>query len=336
MEIAGLWEAPFPIHEETRIATYGSCFAQHFSRALLSRGYVWLNTEPAPAGVTEAAARDFNYGIFSSRTGNIYTTSLFRQWVEWALEITPVPTEYWVKDGRIYDPFRPTIEPEGFGSVEEMEKSRRYCIAAFRESILSCNLLVFTLGLTESWWNAQGNYEYPLCPGTHAGQFDPGNHAFVNQDYDLVRGNLVKAITLIRQHRKRGPKVLLTVSPVPLTATNSGQHVLVATTESKAILRAVAGHAAANMKGVSYFPSYEIISSPVFRGAFFEPNLRNVTPEGVAHVMACFFAGLGAQEADEAEAPAVTQAVSDGVGTARTPDDVKCDEEMLAVFGNRP
>lgn len=172
LEINRLWTAPFEIHETTRIATYGSCFAQHFSRASVSRGYAWLNAEPAPSGVTEAAASDFNYGIFSSGTGNIYTTSLFRQWVEWALEITPIPAEYWEKDGRIYDPFRPTIEPDGFGSVEEMLQSRKYCLVAFRESILKCNLLVFTLGLTESWWNSEGGYEYPMCPGTHAGTFN--------------------------------------------------------------------------------------------------------------------------------------------------------------------
>lgn len=335
LEIDGLWESPFPIDPDTRIATYGSCFAQHFSRALVSRGFTWLNAEPAPSGIKEEAAREFNYGVFSSRTGNIYTTSLFRQWVEWALEVTPVPTEHWVKDGRIYDPFRPAIEPDGFGSVEEMERSRSYCIAAFRESILTCKLLVFTLGLTESWWNSEGNYEYPLCPGTHAGEFESHKHAFVNQDYDLVRRNLVKAISLIRQHRKRGPKVLLTVSPVPLTATNSGRHVLVATMESKSILRAVAGQVAANMKGVSYFPSYEIINSPAFRGSFFEPNLRSVTSEGVAHVMACFFAGLGTESRIAAEAPAPGEDRLEDAGAKRTPDDVRCDDELLAVFGNR-
>lgn len=159
---------------------------------------------------------------------------------------------------------------------------------------------------------------------------------FLNQDYDRVRKNLVKTITLIRQHRNKGPKVLLTVSPVPLTATNSGNHVLVATMESKSVLRAVAGHVAANLKGVSYFPSYEIINSPVFRGAFFEPNLRSVSSQGVAHVMACFFAGLGGDALAEVEIPAAGHSPAGEASASRHPDDVRCDEELLEAFGKQP
>ncbi|GGE25627.1 GSCFA family protein [Gemmobacter megaterium] len=337
LDISGLWTAPFAVTPRMTITTYGSCFAQHFSRALVARGYSWLNAEPAPGGLDDTLARQFNYGVFSARTGNIYTASLLRQWVEWALDVSAPPDIYWERDGRVFDPFRPAIEPDGFGSVEEMLASRRTCIAAFRKSITECGLFVFTLGLTESWWDAEGGFEYPMCPGTHAGSFDPERHVFRNQDYDFVFENLQRAITLIRKHRDKGPKVLLTVSPVPLTATNSGNHVVVATMESKSVLRAVAGAAARKLKAVSYFPSYEIINSPVFRGTFFEPNQRSVNPHGVDHVMGCFFAGLGLEETP---AP-VTQ--GDGgrsrgkgrkarKGRARQ-DDVKCEEELLAAFG---
>lgn len=332
LDISGLWKAPFLILPKAKIATYGSCFAQHFSRALVARGYTWLNAEPAPAGVSEETARQFNYGIFSSRTGNIYTTSLLRQWVEWALEKSAPPMIHWEKNGRIYDPFRPSIEPDGFGSVEEMLRSRNTCIAAFRESILTCNLFVFTLGLTESWWDAQDGFEYPMCPGTHAGTYDAKRHVFRNQDYGFVRDNLMQAITMIRKSREQRMRVLLTVSPVPLTATNSGNHVLVATMDSKSVLRAVAGNIAANGKGISYFPSYEIINSPVFRGTFFEPNQRSVNGHGVNHVMDCFFAGL---DQDQAAARAARRAAQQAEAEPASADDVKCDEELLEIFGRQ-
>jgi hypothetical protein len=331
LDITGLWSAPFPIGPHTSIATYGSCFAQHFSRALVARGFSWLNAEPAPDGMGEEAAHRFNYGVFSARTGNIYTASLLRQWVEWALEVSVPPDLHWEQDGRIYDPFRPAIEPEGFGSVEEMLASRRSCIAAFRASITECNLLVFTLGLTESWWDAEGGFEYPMCPGTHAGTFDPKTHVFRNQDYAFVQDNLVRALTLIRRARKQGPKVLLTVSPVPLTATNSGNHVLVATMESKSILRAVAGQVARDLRAVSYFPSYEIINSPVFRGAFFEPNLRSVNHHGVEHVMQTFFTGLLQQAAPLAKVPARVR--RGPAAQDQTDDDLQCEEQLLQTFG---
>lgn len=332
LNIEGLWQAPFPIMQKTKIATYGSCFAQHFSKALVKRGYSWLNSEPGPVGVSSKITQRYNYGVFSSRTGNIYTTSLLKQWVEWAVKKSAPPEIYWKKNDRIYDPFRPAIEPEGFGSIDEMIKSRQTCIEAFRRSITQCGVLVFTLGLTESWWDSDG-YEYPMCPGTYAGEFDKSRHYFLNQDYSFVRENLLNAISLIRKERKKGPRILLTVSPVPLTATNSGNHVLVATMESKSILRAVAGNVAAGIKGTSYFPSYEIINSPVFRGVFFEPNLRSVNSYGVDHVMNCFFAGLSDSSnvkiSDELKLNQQDKVNS----SVAMPDDIKCEEELLQVFG---
>lgn len=334
LDIEDLWQAPYAVTQKSRIATYGSCFAQHFSKALVARGFTWVNAEPAPAGLAPEDAQRFNYGVFSARTGNIYTTSLLRQWVEWAVGKKKPPKVFWEKDGRIYDPFRPAIEPGGFGSVDEMLRSRATCLDAFHKSITRCGIFVFTLGLTESWWDKRGGYEYPMCPGTHAGTFDPAQHVFLNQDYGFVRENLIEALSLISVHREKGFRILLTVSPVPLTATNSGNHVLVATMESKSILRAVAGDVARAVPNSSYFPSYEIINSPAYRGSFFEPNLRSVNHHGVAHVMETFFAGIAQREAaaiPNRETPKRKRKGNDPANGRS--DDVKCEEELLATFG---
>jgi hypothetical protein len=40
--------------------------------------------------------------------------------------------------------------------------------------------------------------------------------------------------------------------------------------------------------GVYYFPSYEIITSPNSRGRYYGEDLREVTSEGVSHVMDVF------------------------------------------------
>ena len=62
-----------------------------------------------------------------------------------------------------------------------------------------------------------------------------------------------------------------------------------ATQAAKATLRSVAAEAVADDPLVDYFPSYEIITHPAYRGRFFAPNLRSVLPEGVDHVMTQFF-----------------------------------------------
>ena len=334
LDIDKLWTAPFDINQHKKIVTFGSCFAQHFSRALTDRGFTWFDAEPAPIGATSEAAKDFNYGVFSARTGNIYTASLLLQWTRWALGEEDAPEIYWENGDRVLDPFRPAIEPKGFATVEEMLASRQQSIRAFRRAIMECNIFVFTLGLTESWWDAEGGFEYPMCPGTIGGTFDPEKHVFRNQDYNFINESLVSAIRKIRNARKNGPSFLLTVSPVPLTATNSGNHVLVASMESKSILRAVAGDVSRKLARATYFPSYEIINSAPFRGTFFEPNMRSVSPHGVEHVMKTFFAGLPDQPSTSSPLSDVkTHAQDTKILMERRQDDLACEEELLAAFG---
>ena len=328
-DIRGLWQPKFNITPEMPISTFGSCFAQHFGHALRDRGYKWMDMEPAPRELSAANAKKFNFGLFTCRTGNIYTTSLLLQWLKWALDIETPPEEYWEKDGRIYDPFRPNIEPNGFESVEEMLRSRRVTIEAMLLMMRRTGLFVFTLGLTESWVNAQSGHEYPMCPGTVAGDFDGAQHVFRNQSFQYISQNLKEAVALL-QRVNPAIKILLTVSPVPLTATNSGEHVLVASSLSKSVLRAVAGEVASSDDGIDYFPSYEIINSAVYKGVFFEPNLRQVNAAGVDFVMENFFHDLGAKfgesklSAGKAPVePTPEQAHANAV----------CEEELLATFG---
>jgi hypothetical protein len=252
---------------------------------------------------------------------------LLRQWTSWALGASSPPDEYWVKDGRYYDPFRPAIEPGGFASLNEMLQSRAEVIKAFRACIANADFFVFTLGLTESWFNRQQGYEYPMCPGTVAGEFDPDLHEFRNQTFEDVRSALIDSI---RMMLKINPELrfILTVSPVPLTATKSSNHVLVATMYSKSVLRAVAGQIAINHKMVDYFPSYEIINSAVFKGTFFEPNMRGVNKRGVDLVMDHFFQGLVNQFGDYFSASMRKPA-------AGKKFEEVCEEELLGAFGGK-
>src|SRR5690554_4553100 len=70
-----IWTPKFSINKTHKVATYGSCFAQHIARNLREAGYSWVNEEPAPKGLSNRSKMQFNYDIYSSRSGNIYTTS---------------------------------------------------------------------------------------------------------------------------------------------------------------------------------------------------------------------------------------------------------------------
>ena len=347
-DIKGLWRPKFQIKKRARIMTAGSCFAQHISRALVARGYNWIDADPAPTHMTDAARRDYQYGVFSCRTGNIYTPKMLHQWLTWATDPDTAPEIVWEKDGRFYDPFRPAVELGGFASPQELFASRRVTLAAMERAVRAANFFVFTLGLTESWQEQASGTEFAICPGTVAGDFDPDAHVFVNHGFQSTYKSLRSAIGLARKLNPR-LRFLLTVSPVPLTATAAPSHVLTASTQSKSVLRAVAGETAASLAHVDYFPSYEIITHPAFRGMFFEPNMRGVTARGVEFVMDSFFGdqaqafskavkvqgpyGVTEEKTVTPDAPRTRTAVDQQEADEDASDAVLCEEEMLDAFG---
>lgn len=333
-EITGLWSPKFNIQPDHKVATYGSCFAQHIGQALVRRNYHWLCTEKAPDAVSDKLKKRFGYEVFSSRTANIYTTTLLLQWARWSLEGQPVPDEVWERDDRFVDPFRPNIEPHGFASEDELLAMRRVVLDAFAQSVKDADVFVFTLGLTERWINQTAGYEYPMCPGTIAGAFDDQKHHFENLEYSGVKDALLEAMSIFKAANP-DLRFVLTVSPVPLTATASGQHVLTATTYSKSVLRAVAGDLAAAREDVDYFPSYEIITSPVFQGQFFEENKRSVKKSGVDFVMTSFFGDLARKFGTRSSNPAedAAERPSGSPHSARQDEDVVCEEVFLEAFG---
>jgi hypothetical protein len=331
-DIDGLWNPKFELSTDAAVATFGSCFAQHIGKSLKEKGYKWLITEPAPTGMPLEKKSIFNYEVFTCRTGNIYTTSLLKQWVEWALELKKVPEEYWVKNNKYFDPFRPNIEPDGFSSKEEMIYSQRQSINSFKKAILDSKYFVFTMGLTESWFNKNHGYEYPMCPGTVAGTFDNELHEFKNQQFGFIQKNLREAISYMKSVNPK-LRFILTVSPVPLTATYSNDHVLVATVHSKSILRAVAGQVSSTSGSIDYFPSYEIINSPVYKGTFFEPNQRNVNKNGVKFVMSHFFNNLNDKFGDKSNV--ADRIIKEEKLKLKVKNNEICEEELLEAFRNK-
>jgi hypothetical protein len=328
LEITDLWAPKFAIGRGDPVATLGSCFAQHISRALQEAGYTWLNSEPAPEGFPAALKPAYQYDVFSARLGNVYTTSQLAQWTAWAFGIRRPPPLVWQDGGRWYDPFRPNIQPDGFDSEEEVLATRQHTLDALKRMFLRCRVFVFTLGLTEAWRQEALGVVYPMCPGTIAGEFDPALDRFHNGSFEEIKRDLTWVLNLVARVNP-GVRFLLTVSPVPLTATATDQHVLVATTASKSVLRAVAGAVAGARADTDYFPSYEIISSFPFKAMFYEPNLRNVTRAGVDFVMASFLRAMGAAAAPP---PAPTRAATEPPPLESVQDEV-CEEMMLARAG---
>lgn len=313
----GLYQKKFAIRATDQIATVGSCFAQHIARNMVARGFSVLDTEPPPPDFPQKLAQDYGYKTYSARFGNIYTSRQLLQLAQEATDRRVSEGWIWEKNGRYFDGLRPSVEPNGHASPDQVIRHRQNHLRHVNTMLQEVDLFIFTFGLTETWEHIASGTVFPTAPGTIAGQFDPAIFRFKNLTFTEVIDDFLAFRDILHSIRPAA-RLLVTVSPVPLTATASGGHILSATTYSKSVLRAVTGELYQKFDDVDYFPSFEIIAGHPSRGAFYEKNLRSVTAEGVSIVMNTFFA--------EHTPPNVTKAEK-----ASTADTV-CEEALLEAF----
>ncbi|MDR6353539.1 hypothetical protein Q3H58_000210 [Pseudomonas psychrotolerans] len=181
--VENIWTPKFGIGRDDLVVTAGSCFAQHISRYLKSSGFSWVDSEPAPDSMDDEEKRTQGYGVFSFRTGNIYTPTLLEQWIDFALgKRSSEESEYFFDNGLFFDLLRPALNPGGYASLQDAVVARDKTLECMRRSLASANTFIFTLGLTEAWLHKCGTI-YPVCPGTIKGDFNPDLHYFHNYDY---------------------------------------------------------------------------------------------------------------------------------------------------------
>lgn len=319
LNTSGLYSPRFPITEKDRVFTAGSCFAQHIGRAMRRQGYKVLDAEPLPPSVSDSLANRNGYRMYSARYGNIYTVQQMEQLIKEAFGEFSPSEPVWRRRNAFFDSQRPNVEPEGLHSEDDVLKHRDRHLETVRSLLKEATLFVFTLGLTESWSLRGAADVFPTAPGVVAGEYDPDRYEFRNFNFTDIYSSLqnLREKVLAVQPKMR---FLLTVSPVPLTATMSGRHVQIATSYSKAVLRAACGQFSDEFDDVDYFPSYEIITSPINHGVYFEANKRSVTREGVAAAMGAFFEAHSLKRPTLAEKPEFN---------------VQCEDILLEAFSKK-
>ena len=125
-------------------------------------------------------------------------------------------------------------------------------------------------------------------------------------------------------------RMLLTVSPVPLTATAENRHVLVSSTASKGKLRAVVDEFVNSKEFIDYFPSYEIVNNPINLQRAFKENWREVTDQTVNDVIKKFI------DAYEKKSPSLIKAHSKiRAEFFEDLNDIECEEALLEHFAGK-
>lgn len=325
--IGRIYDPKFFVSKQQKVVTLGSCFAQHIAKNMKAKGYLVVDTEPSPPGLIENEAKRYGYDLFSARTGNIYVMRQLLQLYEEAHGMWKPIEPVWEKNGRFYDAMRPSVEPSGLDSPGCVIKHREKHLQCLMEMFSQCDVFIFTLGLTESWVSKKSGEVYPTAPGTVAGEFDEDKYEFKNFTFQEIYSDFLKFLDYLKSSNPE-IKVLLTVSPVPLTATATDDHVMVATAYSKSVLRAVAGQLEKDFECVDYFPSYDIITSALSAGKLYQSNLRSVTQEGVAIAMSSFFSANG----DSFDMDCLLQDKKNEL-ISDMEDSEFCDDVLLEVFG---
>ena len=300
-----IYTKKFSISQSDKIATAGSCFAQHVSRSLKSNGFKVIDKESSD---------------YSANYGNIYTVAQLLQLTKESISAIPIADIAWDKDGRFIDALRPGAITSPLDSSEDVSQHRLKHLHAVRSVLQELDVFIFTLGLTEAWIRLEDQVVFPSAPGVIAGEFNPELFEFKNYEFNSIITDFKEFVDTAKSFRQGRPfKIILTVSPVPLTATASGKHILVANTYSKATLRTVAATLSEDPL-IDYFPSYEIVTNPRYHLDSYDSNLRTVKQSTVENVMTYFFS-----EHRPFEYPKDT--ISDNF-------DVQCEEQILEMYSN--
>lgn len=309
------------IENQDTIVTMGSCFAQHIANWLRKNG------SNVPFYDVDTNIKSKN---FSANYGNIYTVKQALQLVEEVSGKRKSSESYWKCGDGYIDPLRPNVLQTPVAVKENIAELRESHLQCVKKSLVELDILVFTLGLTEAWRLTECKTVLPSAPGVIGGEFDPDRYEFINFGYPEVMEDLEALHNAILNLRNgKSFRLLLTVSPVPLTATAEEQHVLLSSTYSKSVLRAVAGDFVKENIFADYFPSFEIINNPAAKSEFFEDNFRSVKESSVKTVMSAFsdayFSKKGSIDVSSRDEPSVC---IQGEG------DVDCEDALLDGFSD--
>ncbi len=266
----------FTLPRDAKIASAGSCFAQRIAERLPSLGLNCLVAEPSAAP-------------FSARWGTIYSVGHLAQLLDRALgRFDPLERAWETPSGDFLDPFRPSIELHGFGTIDLLEADRRKHLLAVRRLFGEIDVFVFTLGLTEMWVDARDGAVFPACPGRGRGTFDPAKYLYVNLGVEEICEALQGFLAALSSINANA-RVILTVSPVPIAATMEPMHIVRASLKSKSTLKVAAEIVASRHANVDYFASYDLVTANLGAENFFAKDGRHLI-DAVAERVTSLFA----------------------------------------------
>lgn len=304
----------FALRGDEKVFCIGSCFAREIETTLDRLGFEVLSLRPELPASPNRSVRD-------RRMFNKYNVGTILNELRWALDpahpyrhddvLLSVPGDLLVQD----------LQLRGEAWAEE-----RQAAAAFREAfnrffakVREAEVVVLTLGLSEAWFDRHTGLYLNVAPTEHMVQAHGERFELHVLDAASTLAMLDEIDRLLCAHLRPGFKLLLTVSPVPLTSTFRDQDVLLANSYSKSLLRACCDPFLQGRAHARYFPSYEFATLSPPDLVWSDDDFRHVDRRFVDYLMASVLAGLqgASPAAEQARRSARQQVLARRSGAAR-------------------
>lgn len=320
---------------ELSVMTFGSCFAENVIPYLYLNQIKYTKTEDTLHFFPSKMSEDkIGYSTFSCEYGNIYTPQQALQlFDELDIGLSRELISGWqvADDGSIVDLLRPGF-PHRAITLEEFANRRKAHRLKCIEAVLGSSHIFITLGMAETWIDTTSGLALPACPGTIVGHFDASRFQFYEYTYEELLSSLT---SLVKRLSRINPniKVVLTVSPIPMIATASiDMTVLEANFFAKSKLINVAREVTRSQQFISYFPSYELITSDAFGNRSFSSDGRTVDRTVLDKIFGLMFATILQEPAKQLPScPTISsQSVSTANNIGQLLANLECEEIALS------
>jgi|688.fasta_scaffold173535_2 hypothetical protein len=144
-------------------------------------------------------------------------------------------------------------------SLERAIERRTYLIDEYFSRIRLASIIIITLGLNEVWRDNKSNLYLNSAPSFTSVRREIDRYRLEITDVAQNFDELQEMRAIIKTINPDA-RIIVTVSPVPMGETFSGQDVAIANTRSKCTLRVAAEQFASLHSDVDYFPSFDMVS----------------------------------------------------------------------------
>lgn len=273
-------QTSFKIKTDEKIFCIGSCFAAELGRALHRLNYQVLSVfHDLPKSANRSSTDE---GMFHK-----YNVATIYNELSWALNPqTPYSHEQVLIEttGQRLQDYQ--LAGRRYADEPDIAKQFRTAFNQAFKAVQTADVVILTLGLSEAWFDKETQLYLNTAIPVELIKRYPNRFEVHILNYAETLYYLNGIYQLLSTYLTPSFRLLITVSPIPLSFTFRAQDILVANAYSKAVLRAAVEEFLIGKEKVNYFPSYEFVTLSNPDTVWTDDDLRHVDSVFIDYIMA--------------------------------------------------